>query len=481
MLALLGRGADLDIKNKSGLSFADLLAEAVNIPPDAISKDPLWVKAFIELLHREHHRKSKLLFAPEDRKPVRPSVASPAIHGRAPEVRRPINRLPSGQKTNIVDRPDHTSEVRRSINRLPSGQKIKLVDRPDHTFEHLDASGAEAISKALGFGQLAKHSEKRAQQLAAIRESFALFASELHNGLENYNNEVLSCPALFSPLSDAEFAELQKVIATTHMYIAAKQGMNGVFEIPLQLRVFFGGTQNLSDLHQDIRSAFGMVGNVDRAAKRAGELFAKLLAHSDVARLDFLSGVSIGGASAQTFRATIESCIQLPNQPPTMLLDPQLLNNSQARRATKGGSLDVDYSKPRGVAITLDYDKEPHRGLMGIMKGFGGYRYPGLVQLKLGLTDTDGENGGRPKTSGPPGFGYHTDFSQFARALGRFSENRLQKILGDPAMKDVRPLSWIKPEKPVHISATLIPFAQRRRFPMPAIGEEDGGSEDRIP
>ena len=472
-IALLEHGTDLDIKNKSGLSFADLMAKAANVPLDVIPKNPLLAKAVIELLRREWHPRRPIHFPLEDRKPVRPNLASPAIQGGALEGGRPINRLPSVH--------GRAREVRRSINKLPSGQKINIVDRPDHTFEHLGESDAEAISEALGFGQLAKHSEERAQQLAAIRESFALFASEMCNGLYYYNNKVLSSRELFAPLSDAEFTELLKLIDITHMRISAKKGMNGDFKIPLQLRVFFSGTENWKDVRQDLRSAFGVIGSIDRAAKRTGELFAKLLAHSDVARLDFLSGLSMGGASAQTFRATIESRIQLPNQLPMILLDPQLLNNSQARRATKGGSFDVDYSKPRGVAITLDYDKERHRGLMGIMKGIGGYRYPGLVQIKLGLTDTDGWNNGRPETSGLPGLGYHADIYQYARALGRFSENRLHKILDDPALKDVRPLRWLKLEKPVRTSDLLIPIAQERRFPMPTIDEEDGGSEDRIP
>jgi hypothetical protein len=157
-----------------------------------------------------------------------------------------------------------------------------------------------------------------------------------------------------------------------------------------------------------------------------------------------------------------------------ILLDPQLLNNGQARRATKGGDLHVDYSKPRGVAITLDYAKAPHRGLMGIMKGPGGYRYPGLVQIKLGLTDTDGPNGTSPETSGPPGLGYHIDRAQLSRALGRFTEDGMRRILHDPAMLDARPLRWKKPSNPHRSAYTLPAFAKRRRFPMETISETEG-------
>jgi hypothetical protein len=74
----------------------------------------------------------------------------------------------------------------------------------------------------------------------------------------------------------------------------------------------------------------------------ATELFAKILSHPDRVELDFISGISMGGAMAQTLRATIEGRILLPKQPSVILLDPQLLNNNKARRATKDGRIDVD-------------------------------------------------------------------------------------------------------------------------------------------
>ena len=43
------------------------------------------------------------------------------------------------------------------------------------------------------------------------------------------------------------------------------------------------------------------------------------------------------------------------------------------------------------------------------------------MHLKLGLADTDGVDGTVPRTSGPPGLGYHADLWDFGRALRRFT------------------------------------------------------------
>ena len=83
--------------------------------------------------------------------------------------------------------------------------------------------------------------------------------------------------------------------------------------------------------------------------------------------------------------------------------------------------------KPRGIAISLDYDKDPRRGLMGVMKGPGGYKYPGLLHLRLGLTDTDGPNGGRPVPS-RLGLGYHHRGEEFIAAIHRFTSDSPQSL-----------------------------------------------------
>jgi hypothetical protein len=79
---------------------------------------------------------------------------------------------------------------------------------------------------------------------------------------------------------------------------------------------------------------------------------------------------------------------------------------------------------------------------MNVMKGAGGYKSPGLVQLRLGLKDQDGtkrvekkemDRGGNarkqyelvpsaPMVSGPPGMGYHAKSSLYEVALDRFTK-----------------------------------------------------------
>ena len=63
---------------------------------------------------------------------------------------------------------------------------------------------------------------------------------------------------------------------------------------------------------------------------------------------------------------------------------------AQARAAARNGTHGYDFQQQRGVALSLDYADKPHKGLMDLMKGPGGYRHPGLMHLRLGLTGTDG-------------------------------------------------------------------------------------------
>jgi len=458
VLAVLAYNPDLRPTNVAGHSFAQILTTRFGGVEGAIPKTATGAKAFIELVTRESDLARKF----RDDAP-RSNATRRAQTQRATDDLRiaPERRLSS------LDAP---ASAKRAINNLPSGHKIDLVADPLRAFDELSEKDVEAISEALGFGKLATdHPDTREQQRKAIRHTFSRFANELDNGLRNYDNSIMDHPALSDPLSPEERMELTKVMDVAHIYVA----VGSRAEQPLQLRVLFGGTQNTRDLLQDIGSGFGRIGDVDRAAKRAGELFVKLLKHHDSVELDFITGLSMGGAMAQTFRATIESTVLLPKQPSMILLDPQLLNNNQARRATKGGTLDVDFSQPRGAAITLDYAKDPHRGLMGIMKGVGRYRYPGLVQLKLGLTDTDGAGGGRPQTSGPPGLGYHANLAQFSRALARFSTDRAQTVLDAPAINALRAPRWAKPQEPLRMTDTLPAIARLARSPMEPIAEED--------
>ena len=97
-------------------------------------------------------------------------------------------------------------------------------------------------------------------------------------------------------------------------------------------------------------------------------------------------------------------------------------------RNFKDGTLGYDYARPRGIAVTLDYAERPRKCLVERMKGLG-FKSPGLVWLKLGLSDYDrikrlpggGTEQRPPRTSGPPGMGYHADEGLYKMALRRFT------------------------------------------------------------
>ncbi|WP_247362134.1 type III effector protein [Ralstonia pseudosolanacearum] len=198
------------------------------------------------------------------------------------------------------------------------------------------------------------------------------------------------------------------------------------------LRLFFGGTQNLRDYGQAAASATGGVGSVLSAARKVAQITAQaidaLQREGHEVRFDFIGGASMGGAAAQVFAAALQSRIKLAAPAPLVLLDPQLLNRAQALHATKGGEHDYDFASPRGVAITLDYPAQPRKSLMGRMKGLG-YSYPGLVRIHLALQEDDRrkqlDNGDwvdrPPKAYGPPLTGYHGDVTLYKKAVLRFT------------------------------------------------------------
>jgi hypothetical protein len=230
--------------------------------------------------------------------------------------------------------------------------------------------------------------------------------------------------------------------------------------------VYFGGTLNWRDAKQDVKTAFGGVGAIYKAVREAAELVAEAMAANPSIEINRVLGFSMGGGTAQAFLAGVESRIELRDEPALVVFDPQLLNNAQARHAVKDGPLGYDYSKLRGVAITLDYEADPRMGLMNVMKGPGRYKSPGLVQLRLGLKHGDdfkfvkrkvsvlartgdvtatpteplsplisvpsGSNGKKketkekvpaaPRASGPPFMGYHDNTRLYAAALGRFAK-----------------------------------------------------------
>jgi hypothetical protein len=237
---------------------------------------------------------------------------------------------------------------------------------------------------------------------------------------------------LFGLLPAGDREKLVRAAHVAHMSWDEHVGHDEHGHQRLEVRVMFGGTQNMRDVKQAFSSIGQSVGKVFKANHEAAVLVAKAVEDAYArplnVKFDYIAGGSMGGASAQLFAAALESRVKLSEPAPLILFDPQLPNEAQAQHAIKDGKLGYDYTKPRGIAITLDYAKHPHKSLMGRMKGLG-FKSPGLVRLKLGLSAYDrvkrlpdgGTEQRPPRTSGPPGMGYHADEGLYKMALRRFT------------------------------------------------------------
>jgi hypothetical protein len=249
---------------------------------------------------------------------------------------------------------------------------------------------------------------------------------------EHYIEATLRTSHLFALLPADDREKLVRAAHVAHMVWNEEIVWNSDGNPRTEVRVMFGSMQNMRDVKQAFSSIGQSVGKVFKANHEAAVLVAKAIedAHAKGSNVKFqyIAGGSMGGASAQLFAAAIESRVKLHDPAPLVLFDPQLPNQTQARHATNGGKLGYDYAKPRGVAVTLDYAERPRKSLMDRMKGLG-FKSPGLVRLKLGLSAYDrikrmphGETEQRPPaTSGPPGLGYHSDYDLYKVALNRFT------------------------------------------------------------
>ncbi|NRO95999.1 hypothetical protein GWC77_08630, partial [Paraburkholderia sp. NMBU_R16] len=314
VLALLEHDPDISLRNRSNRTFAQLLTARLGGAADVIPKTAAGAKAVLELGARE----TPFLGDLRDRKPALAGTLRPSARVAPEEELRIQPELKMAASPNAK---------RPAINSLKSGPKLSFVNDPKRAFDQLSHRDVEALSEALGFGKLSSDPDKYMQKKAAVRATFARFRTDIERFLADYDNAALDHEALNAPLSGEERAELRSVMDIAHLRVAAERGPGGGLLEPLRLRVFFGGTQNMRDFKQDIGSAFGRIGEVDRAAKRAGELFAKILSHPDHVQLDFVGGHSMGGAMAQTFLASVESRVLLPKQPSMILMDPQLVRN----------------------------------------------------------------------------------------------------------------------------------------------------------
>ncbi len=293
------------------------------------------------------------------------------------------------------------------------------TDQRQYAIEFVGADKHKDSSAAVFIKHFAKHAGAKPRQIKTTPSTI--------------NDANLRNSDLFRALSPEQMNELAQAAHVSHLNFEEQTSTGSDGKVRHNLRLFFGGSENLPrDYGQAITSSVGRVGKVFVAAREVAQIAAQAVEQRQhdghEVRFEFIGGGSMGGAAAQVFAAALQSHVKLAAPAPLVLLDPQLLNNTQARHATKGGVHDYDFASPRGVAITLDYPAEPHLSLMGRMKGLG-YSSPGLVRIKLALQDGDRDkqtsNGDwvnrPPKPYGPPLMGYHSDFALYKKALLRFT------------------------------------------------------------
>jgi len=379
------------------------------------------------------------------------------VGATAPRSRpQPAHGLPERQggaklrKKSLLP-PEQQAARKAKVNKLENGLQLGQVQNPAYALDQIEnPAHVRELAEALGVVEPGSPAAVGSAERRAMREILDDFQNELGNGMSAYDNDFVrrldppraeGVPLVPGPLTAKECGELHRLMAQTHMVIKAEPA--DLPDRPPALKIFFhGSNKSLRDIGHNVASLAGMTGSNDRAARRLGELFAKVLSEPDQAELKFVGGLSMGGGMAQTFLATLQDHMAHPPKPPMVLLDPLLHNNRQARYATQHGD---PYSQDvaRGLVITLDYARAPRRGVVDKLKKYLGYRTGGLVHLAMGLDDTDG--GGSPPRPTHPRLrvGYHDDYAYYAAALERFTASQRE-----PAR---------------HVDATVLPRKTRVR------------------
>ncbi|MDB0572709.1 type III effector protein [Ralstonia solanacearum] len=325
--------------------------------------------------------------------------------------------------------PNHAA-VQNVAQQLAEALDLRYrTDGWQYAIEFVGAMGHKGSSADVFIEHFAKHAKVKPRRIESTPSTI--------------NEANLRNAEVFRALSPEQMNKLARAADISHLSLREETSTRSDDTVRHDLRLFFGGSENiLRDYEQAAVSAVGKVGPVLGAARKAAQIIAQaveqLQRDGHEVRFESIGGVSMGGASAQVFAAALQSRLQFPTPMPLVLLDPQLLNNTQARHATKGGVHDYDFGGSRGVAITLDYPAAPRKSLMGRMKGLG-YQSPGLVRIKLALQDGDSVkrlNSGEwvdrpPKPYGPPLTGYHGDLALYTKALLRFTSNPRPKAAGD--------------------------------------------------
>jgi hypothetical protein len=384
-----------------------------------------------QLLKREADEERAVTDAPAGR--MHGTTASAQV--RQGEV-DPTSAAAGAEQAGPVSKPK-----KKPINSLKSAPKIELTKTPDLAIRHLPPEQLKPLVSALGAGAL---SETHPAMAAAQVESASIRLQNVRYdrfGPMDWKAD-LQRKTVWTELNPEKQARLENAAHKAHMNIHQWRMFDPeAGQTKTRMDIYFGGTLNGRDAKQDVTTAFGGVGEVYQATREIAELVADAMSANPQLEITRVLGFSMGGGTAQAFVAGVQSRVELNADPVLVTFDPQLLNNAQARHAVKDTPLDYDFEKLRGVAVTLDYEADPHKGLMNVMKGAGGYKSPGLVQLRLGLKDQDDtkwvekqvmDRGGTtrkeyareptaPRVSGPPGMGYHANTALYQVALERFT------------------------------------------------------------
>jgi hypothetical protein len=314
------------------------------------------------------------------------------------------------------------------INKLTSGQKVCVPSQVG--ILGLAASHIESIAKAFGVEYVDMKSARKGITDVFEKVNDICF-NTLYKSTSGLVHDQFGYQEIFATdigsdpfrLNEQDADKLKETMRVAHLHIFLDRSAT-----PPALAVWFNGTSNLRDVAENVRTMVGTYGPVYRAAKDAAATISRLLDRGDL-RCDVVGGHSLGGGTAQCFAAALDV-----EKPPAMVLfDPQLLNDSQAAFAVEGGK-QYDFTRLRGVAITLYSDVKPRKGLMDIMKAMARYIYPGLVELKLETLggDVSSQNASaavanqasiapRPKPSLL--LGYHKQPQLFEMAIHRFLHN----------------------------------------------------------
>jgi hypothetical protein len=265
-----------------------------------------------------------------------------------------------------------------SISKLESGPVIDVtnihdLERKDQVSigEHLGLSEEENIKEPfIKFNEILRlsHYGKRSSEGELISENYDLLTQEQWQSALQ--------------IDKAQMGKLRKAASTIHINIAVSKDF--AQEKKSILLYFLGSeTKSFTDNLQLAGTAMNVVGPVYKEITGLIEVFTQILKKDSNYQLDLVSGHSLGAGVAQCFAMAI-------GNPRLIMLDPQLLTDKQANLVCGGADKAALFSKPHGIAITVDYDKKPSGGLMTRMKNWN-FKHPGILQLQMPLKPSDGD------------------------------------------------------------------------------------------